>query len=240
MKALSFDTSRPEIALALLQDGKILAERTIVPVEPSRQESVSKLMPGIDEIVAGCNWSAADLDLLIVGTGPGSFTGIRIAVVTARVLAQSMGVGLVGVDALRSYAQLLQKNEGALGKATAIVLSGGRGHFFAAVYEQASASDGIKCTTVPSYLNTEQLGDLLSVSPRCFLEQKVLDELCLDRQKCGTLPSSINLAALQAEVIGDQLAGKATDRESLKRRYHYREVEPLYLRGASVTIKSAS
>ena len=73
----------------------MVLEKKISPVggaDADRQHAVSMLMPGIDEIVNEARWDKRQLDCLVVGQGPGSFTGIRTAVVTARTLAQGLAV----------------------------------------------------------------------------------------------------------------------------------------------------
>lgn len=89
---LAFDTSAAHCAAALLSGDRI---DTVVEVMEKGQ--AERLVPMLDELltVAGVRW--ADIWLVVVGTGPGNFTGIRIAVALARGLALGLGVPAVGV-----------------------------------------------------------------------------------------------------------------------------------------------
>ena len=62
-----------------------------------------RLMPLLEEVLAegGIGW--ADLTALAVGTGPGNFTGVRIAVAAARGLALGLGIPAIGVTGLRRW-----------------------------------------------------------------------------------------------------------------------------------------
>ncbi|WGH80048.1 tRNA (adenosine(37)-N6)-threonylcarbamoyltransferase complex dimerization subunit type 1 TsaB [Jannaschia ovalis] len=97
--SLGFDTSAAHCAAALVSGDRILAER----VEAMRKGQAERLMPLLEDLlaVAGHRW--ADLDCIGVGTGPGNFTGIRIAVAAARGLALGLGIpahGVTGPEAL--------------------------------------------------------------------------------------------------------------------------------------------
>ncbi|MDP5217414.1 tRNA (adenosine(37)-N6)-threonylcarbamoyltransferase complex dimerization subunit type 1 TsaB [Ruegeria sp. 2205SS24-7] len=91
---LGFDTSGPYCAAALLRDGEVVALRH----EAMRKGQAERLMPLLEEVLneAGITWR--DLDAIGVGTGPGNFTGIRIAVSAARGLALGLDIPAVGVD----------------------------------------------------------------------------------------------------------------------------------------------
>jgi tRNA threonylcarbamoyladenosine biosynthesis protein TsaB len=97
---LAFDTSAAHCAAALLRGGAIVADRF---VEMGRGQA-EELMPLLEEMLAreGLGWGA--LDALGVGTGPGNFTGIRIAVAAARGLALGLGVPAIGVSNFEAMA----------------------------------------------------------------------------------------------------------------------------------------
>jgi tRNA threonylcarbamoyladenosine biosynthesis protein TsaB len=101
---LAFDTSAAHCAAALL-----LPDRIIQRVEPMEKGQAERLVPMLEEVLAegGIGW--ADLKALAVGTGPGNFTGVRIAVAAARGLALGLGIPAVGVTRLEALAHGLPR-----------------------------------------------------------------------------------------------------------------------------------
>lgn len=96
---LAFDTSAAHCAAALL-----LPDRVIQRLEPMEKGQAERLIPLLEELLAegGIGWS--DLKAIAVGTGPGNFTGVRIAVAAARGLALGLGIPSVGVTRLEALA----------------------------------------------------------------------------------------------------------------------------------------
>ena len=80
MKVLAFDTSSKALSLAILEDKQVLAETTI---NIKKNHSIT-LMPAIDFLMASLDLTPKDLDRIVVAEGPGSYTGLRIAVATAK------------------------------------------------------------------------------------------------------------------------------------------------------------
>ena len=72
--------------------------------EPLLKGQAERLIPMLEEVLTGAGKSWGDLDLIAVGIGPGNFTGVRIAVSTARGLALSLGVPAVGVSVFEALA----------------------------------------------------------------------------------------------------------------------------------------
>ena len=96
MKVLAFDTSSKALSLAVLEDKQVLAETTI---NIKKNHSIT-LMPAIDFLMASLDWTPKDLDRIVVAEGPGSYTGLRIAVATAKTLAHTLNIELVGMSSL--------------------------------------------------------------------------------------------------------------------------------------------
>ncbi len=100
-----------------------------------RQEVATALMPLVDEAFEQTGWSRTELDGIVVGVGPGSFTGIRTGVVTARTLAQSMNLPLIPISLLEVYASEIELPSG-------LIMAAGKGHYFIGGYEQDECSPG--------------------------------------------------------------------------------------------------
>jgi tRNA threonylcarbamoyl adenosine modification protein YeaZ len=101
---LAFDTSAAHCAAALL-----LGDRVILRDEAMEKGQAERLVPLLEEVLAegGIRWR--DLKALAVGTGPGNFTGVRIAVAAARGLALGLGIPAVGVTRLEALAHGLPR-----------------------------------------------------------------------------------------------------------------------------------
>ena len=91
----AFDTATSRTSCALLRDGELLGERLT---------EAREVLAAADELVREAGLEPGAIDAVIVGTGPGSFTGVRMGLATARGLALALDVPVAGVSTLHAYA----------------------------------------------------------------------------------------------------------------------------------------
>lgn len=92
-------TRTPVVAIAA-EDGTVMAERAW----QSRYRHGEELLGRLDEALAESGISRRDLTGVVVGIGPGSFTGLRIGMATAKTIAYVLGIPVVGVSSTRALA----------------------------------------------------------------------------------------------------------------------------------------
>jgi tRNA threonylcarbamoyladenosine biosynthesis protein TsaB len=95
MLTLAFDTATSVATCALVHEAEVLGERIT---------RASAVLADADELLRAAELSPADLDLLAVGVGPGSFTGMRIGLATARGLALARDLPVAGISTLEALA----------------------------------------------------------------------------------------------------------------------------------------
>jgi tRNA threonylcarbamoyladenosine biosynthesis protein TsaB len=100
---LGFDTATSATTVALARGDEIVEARHN-PAPGERPGHQTMLLALIDRVLREGNASWEDVERLAVGVGPGTFTGLRIGVATARALAQARGIGVVGVSTLEALA----------------------------------------------------------------------------------------------------------------------------------------
>jgi tRNA threonylcarbamoyl adenosine modification protein YeaZ len=94
---LAFDTATAYVTVSAYDEGAgVLAARD--GVGPMRHGEL--LMPTVRDVLAAADAAMSDVDRVAVGVGPGPFTGLRVGVVTARMLGMALGVPVVGVCTL--------------------------------------------------------------------------------------------------------------------------------------------
>ncbi len=111
---LGLDTATADTAVAVWAPGGPEVERRDEPPLGARPAHAGKLLLLVEEVLdaAGASWG--DVERIAVGVGPGSFTGLRIGIATARGLAQARNLPLIGVSSLAALAECA-KRDGAKG-----------------------------------------------------------------------------------------------------------------------------
>lgn len=197
MKVLAFDTSSKALSLAILEDKQVLAETTI---NIKKNHSIT-LMPAIDFLMASLDWTPKDLDRIVVAEGPGSYTGLRIAVATAKTLAHTLNIELVGMSSLLALVPYQQ--EGLF----VPLMDARRNNVYAGFYENA------KPVMPEAHLSFERVIELIKGASQVtfvgevgpFVEQ-IQEHLPRTNFK-ETLPNAANLALWAWDKEADSLHG---------------------------------
>ena len=136
MNIIALDTSMGACSAAVLRPGGA------AQVLFSRQEMMARghaeaLLPMVAEVLAEAGLPAGEIDLIAATTGPGSFTGVRIAIAAARGLALVTGAKLFGTDSLTVMARVALA-ENLAGEPFAVAADARRGMIYFGLYEEAA------------------------------------------------------------------------------------------------------
>jgi len=230
MLLLAIDTSTSAITAALHDGTQVLAEASTID---SRAHG-ERLAPGIREVLTRAGASPRDLTDVVVGLGPGPFTGLRVGIVTARTIAHITGAALHGVCSLDALAYAA-RDRAAVGSELVVATDARRKEVYWARYAVApaagEASGGVIDTrtvhartdpavTRPADLPPEVAG-LAAVGRGPWLYPQAMPRpLCASQDAAaadGLL--DVSAAALAALAVTRLTSGTLTDRH-----------EPLYLR----------
>jgi tRNA threonylcarbamoyl adenosine modification protein YeaZ len=118
VRALVLDTSTPAITVGLVSDGEVLIERVVV----DGRRHGELLAVGLREVL-----QAGDPEEVVVGVGPGPFTGLRVGIMTAAAFADARSLPVRGVCSL----------DGLAAPSTAVVTDARRKEVYWAVYDEA-------------------------------------------------------------------------------------------------------
>jgi len=127
MLTLAIDMSTNILSLALVQDGTVLACFD----EPTKNNQSAILISRVEELLKSKDFGATDLTRIAVAIGPGSYTGIRVGVATAKSLGYALSIPVAGVSSLAVMAR-------ASGVDTGIIvpmIDARRGTVFAGAYD---------------------------------------------------------------------------------------------------------
>jgi tRNA threonylcarbamoyladenosine biosynthesis protein TsaB len=134
---LALDTSTAQVAVALGDADGILAAVALA----GRRRHAEQITPAIEFVLDQAGRAPSDLAAVAVGVGPGLFTGLRVGVTTAKVMAQALGVPVVAVSSLDVVAEAVAD----AGTPVVAVLDARRDEVYAAVYRPGG--EGPECST---------------------------------------------------------------------------------------------
>jgi tRNA threonylcarbamoyladenosine biosynthesis protein TsaB len=161
---LGLDTATASTAVGLrLADGTVL-ERRDDPPAGAHPGHATRLLAMIAELLGQAGSSWGEVERIAVGVGPGTFTGLRVGVATARGLAHSRSIPLVGVSSLQALALGALEGDddqlaGAAPNAVMAVIDARRGEVFAAPYERGGTG-APRALGAPAAVAPERLAEL--------------------------------------------------------------------------------
>ena len=147
---LGFDTATTACSVALWAGGEVIAHRRI----EAEGRHAETLVPMLREVAAEGNTTLAAVDRFAVTIGPGSFTGIRIGLATARGLALALKRPLIGLSTLEVLAASVPRAE--RGGPILAALDAGRGRLYAQLFDRS-----LSALSEPQALHAEALPGLV-------------------------------------------------------------------------------
>ncbi len=220
--ALAIDTSTDTASLAIVLNGEILAELTW---RCQKNHSV-ELMPNLSQLLKQTKLELKSISYIIVARGPGSFNGLRVGISTAKALAFSLEIPLVGISTLE--AEAYQHAE--TGLPVCPIFSAGRSEIAAATY-QRKGSQWYQIT--PEHITTVgALGSKLTTKT-IFCGQitpAIASQLKVKLKERAIIPppaSRLRRASFLAELGLKRLKAGDLDRPAT--------LQPIYLRRPATT-----
>ena len=215
-KILALDTSTKRGSVALLEGKELQAELKL----NHQQNHSAKLIRSIDYLLEGLAWKLQDLDLVAVGTGPGSFTGIRIGIATGLGLAQTLSVPFAGISGMEALAHQASFLDGCVG----VLLNAQRSQVYYAEYRNRCGR--MRETRTPSLVFLSDLRRVIKNRHVYIIgETPLYFKKASGSSKAGW-PRAIETDLFLAADIGRRAV-------SVKRRWKsgdYIQCEPLYIR----------
>ena len=159
MLMLAIDTTTLVSTVALATEDKVIGEFTLQTTKTHSE----KLLPAIDMLCRFAGVSAMDLEAIAVSTGPGSFTGLRIGLATAKALSYANSLPLIGVPTLQGLAY----NFAGSNQLIVPILDAQKGYVYAAFYrfEQGQLQEILPVTI----MSASELYSKLAVSDQATI-----------------------------------------------------------------------
>ncbi len=191
---LAIDTSTRAGGVALCRGPHVLGEDTW----RSEGRQTAQVLPAAQRLWERAGLTPADLRLLVVATGPGSFTGLRVGASLAKGLALALGIPLVGVPTLDALAYQ-QVAAGATTARLIAAVGAGRGQYYAATYSVVRGQ--LRREGAFAVLSAEELH---AVASRAKREVIVCGEVA-GLEEVG----EIQAAGLESAQVGEKAPGGA-------------------------------
>jgi tRNA threonylcarbamoyladenosine biosynthesis protein TsaB len=228
IRLLGIETATASQSAALLEDQQILAEASWSGT------GGGTLLPMIDSLMQKAGLNPGSVDALAVSIGPGSFTGVRVGLATAKGFALGTNAKLFGISTLEALAASYGLTHGIV----CAVLHAGRGEVYAAFYscenselralgpEAVLSPEGLAlATSLPSHGDVHLIGDAVAAY-RDRLQVAFGGRARVTDEGLSARPTAATVARLALKQIQRNPTGRLQDKE----------VDPVYLRGAEAEL----
>lgn len=221
-RILALDTSGATGSLALAEDGRLIEETALF----SADGFAHTLFQHLESLLRRHGWRARDVGCIAVGAGPGSFTGIRVALSAAKGLAEATGAKVVGVSNLKAVAWYGN------GPLRAAFADARRGQVYGGVFDHRLRKLREEVAApFPEWLASLPAGELELISPDAATFQPFLDAAL--RQSAKILPCPRAIAGAIAMIAwADWEAGAALPPEQIDANYVRRSDAELFWKDA--------
>ena len=219
---LAIDTSTDTASLALVQDNQVLAELTWC----CGQNHSVELLPQLVHLLNQAKLDLQSISGIIVAKGPGSFNGLRVGVSTAKGLAFSLSIPIVGISTLEAAAY----QHAETGLPVCPIFNAGRGEIATAMYQK---KDTKWLTLATEHITTVDALCLQITTRTVFCGEfvpNIADELRKQLKQRAIIPplaSRLRRASFLAELGQQQLEASNVDNVAT--------LQPLYLRRPPIT-----
>ncbi|MFZ0681016.1 tRNA (adenosine(37)-N6)-threonylcarbamoyltransferase complex dimerization subunit type 1 TsaB, partial [Candidatus Binatus sp.] len=228
---LGLDTSTSIASLAVIAGGRVAAS-----IERPATSHGAALPSAVDDLLGASGLSIRDVGAIAVGTGPGSFTGLRIGLSYAKGIAMASGCALVGVPGFDAMAlAALERNNIVDGRLVCVVVDARKGEVYAALYRVVA--DGLEKLSVELVIALEHLASRITEDVMFVGDDRAKDAAALVASR-GHRVAVFDTGMLDlrgvcvAAIGGARFARGETDRAA--------SLEPLYIRTPEATFKPTS
>lgn len=206
MRILGIETATRAASVAVLADGKILAES----LRESPQTFSETLMPQVEEVIK-ISGAFDKLDAVAVSIGPGSFTGLRIGLATAKALAYAWGIKIIGVPTLQALAYNFPSSK------VMPLIDAQKNHAYRQLFKDCSPLNELEVVSID-----EAVTELERLDGEIFLCGDALHKIKVP------LPPNVKLAPPNLKM--PRASSVAICAEALNRVDNVMNLEPLYIR----------
>ncbi len=218
MNIFGMDTCCMSATVAVMSDDRLISQI----VQNNKKTHSQKIMPMIEFMLKEAELNLSELDAFAVAVGPGSFTGVRIGVATAKALAHGAGKPCIAVSALHALANNVEGFDGII----CPILDARRGQVYNALFkgegaERFTDDRAISIDDLCTELKTTD-GNIIFLGDGVPVYEGKIKEALGPRARFAQRMQRMNLAASVAEIGYKKLI--------LGETVSYDELSPVYLR----------